>query len=444
MNAREETDVEPIPETRYAQGVDGGHVAYQVVGSGPVSMLGFTVVPGIEMMWEEPRFVRFLDGLSAFSTHTWFDPRGLSSSSSLRSGEAHTVEGITEDMVTVLDAIGDERTAVLGLTSFPALLFAATHPSRVAALVLVNPTARFRSGEGYAGFDNGQVEQGLAALEREWGTGVLGRMFGWGGDERLQRWFRRCERLLCPPDEALRLHRSLFDVDLREMLTTISVPTLVVAQQQHPRLNQIKYVAEHIPGARYLEIPADDRLLAAFDAIEAIEEFLTGRLPAAALDRVLATVVFTDIVDSTAQAAAVGDRVWRHRLDEHDALVRRLLLLFRGREIKTLGDGFLATFDGPARAIQCGCAIRDEAQHLGIHLRVGMHTGEIELRGADIGGVTVSVAARVAALAGSAEVLVSRTVVDLVAGSGIGFDDRGEHELKGVQGLWRLFAVANT
>jgi class 3 adenylate cyclase len=281
-------------------------------------------------------------------------------------------------------------------------------------------------------------------LGREWGSGAFGRLWGYGGDERLQRWYRRCERVMRPPDEAVRLHRSVFDVDLRETLATISVPTLVVAQQQHPRLSQAQYVVEHVIGAKYLEVPADDRLLAVFDAVEAIEEFLTGRLPAAAVDRVLATVMYTDIVDSTAQAAALGDRVWRHRLEEHDALVRRQLLRFRGREIKTLGDGFLATFDGPARAIWCGCAIRDEAEQLGIQLRVGLHTGEIELLGDDIGGVTVSIGARVAALAGPAEVLVSRTVTDLVAGSGIAFNNRGEHELKGVPGLWRLFAVAHT
>jgi class 3 adenylate cyclase len=440
----EGSEVEPIPETRYAQALDGGQVAYQVAGSGPVPILGFTVMPGIEMMWEEPRFVRFLDRLSSFGSHAWFDPRGFGSSSSLLGGEVHVVERITDDMVTVLDALGQERTALLGLTSLAALLFAATHPSRTTALVLVNPTARYRCDDGYPGFDHDEVERGLAMLEREWGSGAFGRLWGYGGDERLQRWYRRCERLMCPPDEAVRLHRSVFDVDLRETLATISVPTLVVAQQQHPRLSQAQYVVEHVAGAKYLEVPADDRLLAAFDAVEAIEEFLTGRLPAATLDRVLATVMYTDIVGSTAQAAALGDRVWRHRLDEHDTMVRRHLARSRGREIKTLGDGFLATFDGPARAIRCACAIRDEAGQLGIAVRAGLHTGEIELRDDDIGGTAVNIGARVAALAGPAEVLVSRTVTDLVAGSGIKFQDRGEHELKGVPGISRLFAVAET
>jgi class 3 adenylate cyclase len=245
------------------------------------------------------------------------------------------------------------------------------------------------------------------------------------------------------PREAAAVFRWVYDVDLRSVLPAISVPTLVVARhQRHPSsLSQSRYVAEHITGADYVELPAGDRLL---DALDPIEEFVTGRLPAASGDRVLATILFTDIVDSTAQAAAMGDRAWGHRLDEHDAMVRRQLTRFRGREIKTMGDAFLATFDGPARAIRCGCAIRDEARRLGIQTRAGLHTGEIELRGDDIAGVTVHIAARVAALAGPAEVVLSRTIADLVAGSGISFEDRGEYELKGVPGRWRLFAVTET
>jgi class 3 adenylate cyclase len=206
-------------------------------------------------------------------------------------------------------------------------------------------------------------------------------------------------------------------------------------------LSQSRYVAEHIAGAKYLEVSSSTDFDTTLDDVEA---FVTGRLPEVAVDRVLATVLFTDIVDSTAQAATVGDRAWRHRLDEHDAMVRRHLARFRGREIKTMGDGFLASFDGPARAIRCACAIRDDARQLGIAVRAGLHTGEIELLGDDIGGVAVNIGSRVAALAGPAEVLVSRTVTDLVAGSGIAFEDQGEHELKGIPGLWRLFAVAHT
>jgi class 3 adenylate cyclase len=242
------------------------------------------------------------------------------------------------------------------------------------------------------------------------------------------------------PREAGAVLRWVYDVDLRSVLPTISVPTLVVARHQRHQssLSQSRYVAEHITGAKYVELPAGDHLV---EALDPIEEFVTGRLAAVADDRALATILFTDIVDSTGQAVAMGDRRWRRRLDEHDAMVRRQLTRFRGREINTMGDAVVATFDGPARAISCARAIRDEAGQLGLETRAGVHAGEIELRGDDIAGITVHIAARVAALAGAAEVLLSRTVTDLVAGSGILFEDRGEHELKGVPGRWRLFAV---
>jgi class 3 adenylate cyclase len=433
--------VGPIPETRYAQAVDGGQVAYQVAGSGPTLMLGFFHFAVIDVMWEEPSVVRFLDRLSAFTRQAWFDPRGAGSSGSLPSGGQRQMESVTDDLVTVLDALGEERCILLGIPAHPALVFAATHPARTAALALFEPTARVRSDDGYAGPDNDQVERLLARLEREWGTGVSTRLWWWGGDERLQRWYAKCERLMYSPREAARVLRSVLDTDVRDVLATISAPTLVVAHQRSRSLSQSRYVAEHIAGARYVEVPGGDYLSVTDDFVDAVEEFVTGRLPEVAVDRVLATVLFTDIVDSTAQAAALGDRAWRRVLDEHDAMVRRHLARFRGREIKTLGDGFLATFDGPARAIRCGCAIRDEARQLGIEVRAGLHTGEIELRADDIGGVAVNIGSRVAALAGPAEVVVSRTVTDLVAGSGIGFEDRGEHELKGVPGIWRLFAV---
>jgi class 3 adenylate cyclase/pimeloyl-ACP methyl ester carboxylesterase len=436
--------VEPIPETQYAQTLDGGQVAYQVAGSGATLMLGFHPLVGIDVMWEEPTVVRFLDRLSAFTRHAWFDPRGQGSSSSLPAGQARIVETHADDLVAVLDALGEERCIVVGLPAPPALVFAATHPARTAAVVLFDPVARFRSDNDYAGFDDDQVEETLAIIEREWGTGVVSRRFGWARDERLQRWYGKCERLIWTPREAAGWLRSILDTDVRDVLPTISAPTLLVARQGRLSLSYGRYVAEHIAGAKYLEVPADDYLVAAFDALDAVEEFVTGRLPEVPVDRVLATILFTDIVDSTAQAAAMGDRAWRHRLDEHDAMVRRHLARFRGHEIKTLGDGFLATFDGPARAIRCGCAIRDEARRLGIAVRAGLHTGEIELRGDDIGGVAVSIGSRIAALAGPAEVVVSRTVTDLVAGSGIEFADRGGHKLKGVSGTWRLFAVAET
>jgi class 3 adenylate cyclase/pimeloyl-ACP methyl ester carboxylesterase len=433
--------VVPTPETRYAQALDGGLVAFQVAGSGPALMLGQNPLVGIDMMWEESSVVRFLDRLSSFTRHAWFDPRGQGSSSSLPSGRLRVIETTADDMVTVLDALPEERAVVLGLAAGPSLLFAAAHPARTVALVLFDLTARVRGDHGYAGLDKGEVEATLATIGREWGTGVLTRLYGLASDERLQRWYGRCERLKFTPPEAVRLLRSVLETDLRAVLPTISVPTLVVARQRSGTPSTSRYMADDINGAKYVEVPADTFPESGLDAVE---EFVTGRLPEVPADRVLATVLFTDIVDSTAHAAAMGDRSWRHRLDEHDATVRRQLVRFRGREIKTMGDGFLATFDGPARAIRCGCAIRDEARQLGIEVRAGLHIGEIELRGDDIAGTTVNIAARVAALAGPAEVVVSRTVTDLVAGSGIVFEDRGEHALKGVPGTWRLFAVAVT
>jgi class 3 adenylate cyclase len=382
--------------------------------------------------------------LSAFTRHAWFDPRGAGSSSMRPSGRTDQVESVTDDMVTVLDALGEERCILLRVPAQPALVFAATYPARTAGLALFNPTARLRGDDGYAGLDEEQLEQMVATFEREWGTGVFGRLFGLGGDERFHRWYGKCERLMYSPDEAARVFRSVFDTDVRAVLPTISVPTLVVAHQRSRLLSQSRHIAEHIAGARYIEVRGGDYLSAHVDFVDAVEEFVTGRLPMAAVDRVLATILFTDIVDSTAQAAATGDRAWRRVLDEHDAMVRRQLMRFQGREIKTMGDGVLATFDGPARAVRCGCAIRDEARQLGIVVRAGLHTGEIELRGDDVAGVSVNIAFRVAACARPAEVLVSRTIPDLVAGSGVGFEDRGEHELKGVPGLWRLYAVVQT
>jgi class 3 adenylate cyclase len=306
--------------------------------------------------------------------------------------------------------------------------------------VLFDLTARLRGDLGFAGLDNGDADAILATIEREWGTGVMSRLYGLASDERLQRWYGKCERLRFTPPEAVRLYRSILETDLRAVQPTISVPTLVIGRQRLGTQTS-RYMANHIAGAKYVEVPADTYPESGLDAVE---EFVTGRLPEVPIDRVLATVLFTDIVDSTAHATALGDRAWRYRLDDHDAMVRRHFGRFRGREIKTMGDGFLATFDGPARAIRCGCAIRDEARQLGIDVRAGLHTGEIELLGDDIGGTTVNIGARVAALAGPAEVVVSRTVTDLVAWSGIEFEDRGEHELKRIPGLWRLFAVART
>ena len=428
--------MESAPETRYAKTADGTYIAFSVAGSGPFTVLAFNPMEPVDVMWDG-QMAPFLDRLSSFCRHVWYDPRGVGSSGPLPVGWSRVHEIIADDMLAVLDTLGDERVVVLDFANPSySLLFAATHPARTQALVLFHPSARWRADTDYPGLTEVQAGRVVAMVEREWGTGVLSRMVGMAGDAKLQRWWGKCERLIHTPDEAASVIRSLTEGDLRHVLSTISVPTLVIGGRHPAWVNeQSLYVAEHIDGAAYVEARRP------YDAVDAIEEFVTGQLPNPTTSRVLASVLFSDIVSSTERAFDLGDRRWHQRLDAHNAMVRRQLDRFRGREIVTTGDGFLATFDGPARAIQCGCAIRDGARQLGIEVRVGLHTGEIELRGDNIGGVTVNIASRVAAFASSGEVLVSRTVTDLVAGSGIQFEGRGEHELKGVPGTWNLYAV---
>ncbi|MDQ6854317.1 MAG: adenylate/guanylate cyclase domain-containing protein [Actinomycetota bacterium] len=362
--------------------------------------------------------------------------------------EGRLVESMVDDMVAVLDERGCERVVVLDTTAgVPALQFAATHPERTNALVLINPTARVRRADDYPeGFSNEDVEEILAAVRDRWGTGeVLGGLApSMADDTRFARWFTRCERLSGSPQSAYWRHRASVEVDVRHLLGAIRVPTLVVVRAGWQGLEQARYVAENIKGARYVELPAEDTLFFAGDTgplLDTIEEFVTGRLPRHEVDRALATVLFSDVVGSTDQAAGMGDRRWSELLATHDGLTRAEFERFRGREIRTTGDGFLATFDGPGRAVRCAGAIRDAVRAIGIHVRVGLHTGEIELHGDDIGGIAVHIAQRVQALAQTDEVLVSRTVADIVGGSGIAFADRGTHTLKGIPNAWQLFAV---
>jgi class 3 adenylate cyclase/pimeloyl-ACP methyl ester carboxylesterase len=392
------------------------------------------------------RLVRFLNGLSSFSRHIWFDQRGTGSSDPVAPVEGRLIESVVDDMIGVLDELGCERVVVLGAASQPALQFAATHPERTSALVLINPAARSRAADDYPdGFTDEVVEAGLAMVRDRWGTGEMASLFApsVAGDARFARWLARCERVSMSPQVASWVFRAAFGVDVRHLLGAIRVPTLVVVNAGWFGHEQSRYVAEHIDGTRYVELPGGDELFFVGDTgplLDAIEEFVTGRLPRHDVDRVLATVLFTDVVSSTDQAAGMGDRRWSELLATHDSLTRAELERFRGREIQTTGDGFLATFDGPGRAVRCACAIRDAVRAIGINVRVGLHTGEIELHGDDIGGIAVHIAQRVQTRAQPDEVLVSRTVTDLVGGSGIEFKDRGDHELKGVPGSWRLFA----
>src|SRR5262245_43321581 len=400
-------------------------------------------------MWDEPRFVRFLNGLSSFSRHIWFDPRGAGSSDAIEAVEGRLIESVVDDMIAVLDECGCERVVVL-TAGTPALQFAATHPERTSALVLINPTARIRRADDYPeGLADGDVEAFLAGLRGRWGTGVMVRAWApsLADDARFASWSARCERLSMTPQSAQWRVRASVEFDVRHLLEAIRVPTLVAVRTGSRGAKQGRYVAGHIDGARYLELPGEDHLFFVGDAaplLDAVEEFVTGRLASHEVDRTLATVLFTDVVSSTARVAGMGDRRWSEVLATHDDLVRAELERFRGREINTTGDGFLATFDGPGRAVRCACAIRDAVRAIGIQVRVGLHTGEIELHGDDIGGIAVHIAQRVQALARPDEVLVSRTVADLVSGSGIAFADCGTHALKGVPDPWQLFAVQDS
>jgi class 3 adenylate cyclase len=433
-------------ETRYAQTVDGTHIAYQVVGEGPIDVL---VATGnhfpIDMMWEEPHLVRFLERMSTFSRHIWFDPRGTGASDRITPDEGRLAESMVDDMVAVLDAVGSERTAIMGLQAPQPLLFAATHPARTRALVLVDVPVVVRQCDDNPG--------GLTKEEIDGRVAAAGTMFplelmapSLVNDRRFATWYRRASRLvMTPADQSWRAAATLL-LDLRPTLSAIQAPTLVVAGTQRRMAGAQRIVAERVAGATLIEFDHADLLFFVGDTglwLDTVEEFLTGQLTTRDVDRVLATVLFTDVVGSTEQAARLGDRRWTELLATHDTIVRSELERFRGREVKSTGDGVLATFDGPGRAIRCAQSVRDALLPFGIEIRAGLHSGEIELRGTDVGGIAVHIGARVAAAAEAGEVLVSRTVCDLVSGSGIEFVDRGEHELKGVPGSWKLFSVVS-
>jgi class 3 adenylate cyclase len=362
-----------------------------------------------------------------------------------------TLEQWSDDVRTVMSAAGSKRAALVGHSQGGqmAMLFAATYPAETAALILVDSCARQCGDEdGPWGLSLDRVPLSLDEVEERWGTGVSLDVFApsLARDERFRRWYGRYERLSLSPRMVRAVVVSDFEKDLRGVLSAIRVPTLVLHRtgNRFMSVRHGRYLAEHITGAKLVELPGDDHLFHAGDGeamIGEIEEFLTGERPAPELDRVLATVLFTDIVGSTERAAALGDHAWRTLLDAHHEIARRELGRHRGREIELVGDGLLATFDGPARAIHCAAAIAEGVRGLGIEIRAGLHTGEIELAGSAVRGIAVHIGARVASEAGAGEVLVSSTVKDLVAGSGIGFEDRGSRVLKGVPGEWRLFSA---
>jgi len=438
------------PETRYARSGDL-HIAYQTFGDGPIDVLWVpTWIWEGEHVWEEPSIARLFRRLGSFARVITFDRRGSGLSDSVEG--APTLEEQMDDVVAVLDAVGAEQAALFAQLEAGAMasLFAATHPERTRALVLYEATPRMTKAPGYDWpLSKEEREQRVEPMGERWGSGEWVTSLSRGEpNERLRQWAGRLERLAASPGTAMAFFRMHSEIDVRPVLPTIQAPTLVLHRpgDEYIDIRHSRYLAEHIPGARMVELTGRDTLVFSGDQnalIAEVEEFLTGARHAPDPERILATVMFSDIVDSTRRAAELGDRRWRDLLESLEDVVGRELMRFRGRAVKSMGDGFLATFDGPARGIRCAAAVRDTAlSQFGVEVRSGLHTGEIEVMGDDVGGIAVHIGARVGAIAQGGEVLVSGTVKDLVVGSGIAFEDRGEQELKGVPGPWRLWAVA--
>ena len=434
------------PETRYAKSGEL-RIAYQVVGNGPFDLVfvpGF--VSNIDLFWELPEWARFFSRLAAFSRLIMFDKRGTGLSD--RDVGIATLEERMDDVRAVMDAARSETAALFGLSEGGpmSLLFAATYPQRARALVLYGSFARHPNV-----LSEDELTSEIEQIDSLWGTGEYSlRRYrpSARSDEAERRALARWERQSASPSAVIAIRRMNLDIDARHILPVIRVPTLVLHRvgDSAISIDAGRYLAANIPGAKYVELPGTDHVPVsqpenADRIIDEVQEFLTGSRSEIDVDRVLATVMFTDIVDSTKRAAELGDREWRGLLDRHDEAVRQQLTRFRGNEVKNLGDGFLATFDGPARAVRCAAAISEAVRPLGIAVRSGLHTGEIELTPDDVTGIAVHIAARIAAEAEAGETVVSSTVRDLVAGSGLRFQDRGVHALKGLPEEVRLYSV---
>jgi class 3 adenylate cyclase len=442
------------PETCYARSGDI-NIAYQVVGEGPRDLV---YVPGwvsnVELMWEETAMAHFLGRLASFSRLILFDKRGTGLSDRVSNEELPTLEQRMDDVRAVLEAVGSDRAALFGHSEGGnmCVLFAATYPERTTALITLGSFAKRRDpDDDYPWAPTAENRDETAAdVERNWGhlrpQDVEYYAPSRVGEEQFVRALERYLRRGASPGAAAALVRMNSYIDVRDVLPTIRVPTLVLHRTGDHDVNvaEGRYLASKIPGAKFVELAGDDHWISAGDVdalADEIEQFLTGTRPVPEPDRVLATVLFTDIVGSTERAAELGDRRWRDLLGAHDAAVRHELDRFRGREVDTAGDGFLASFDGPARAVRCAISAGEAVRELGVEIRAGVHTGECELDGPKIRGIAVHTGARIASLARPGEVLVSQTVKDLVSGSGLAFEDRGLRELKGVPGEWRVYAA---
>jgi class 3 adenylate cyclase len=437
------------PETRYAKSGDL-NIAYQTLGEGPPDLV---YVPGwishVELAWELPDLARGFERLASFSRLIIFDKRGTGMSDPVPPTQPPTLEQRMDDVRAVMDAVGSERAAIFGASEGGqmSMLFAATYPERTVALSIFSSTAKRLWSPDYPWAPTPERRQeALEYIEQHWTSGLdwsdLAPSLGPAAIDEIGRYFRRC----ASPGAALALYKMNSLVDIRHVLPAIQAPTLIMHRldDRDANVEEGRYIASRIPGARFVEFAGADHSWWTEDRdalLDEIEEHVTGVRPSPELDRVLATVLFTDIVGSTERAAEIGDRRWRELVSDHNAAVRRELERFRGREVDTAGDGFLATFDGPARAVRCALAIGNAVRPLGLELRAGVHTGECELEGDKVRGIAVHTGARVASVAGPGEVLASSTVKDLVSGSGIEFEDRGDHELKGVPGKWRIYAV---
>jgi class 3 adenylate cyclase len=441
-----------LSETRYAR-LGDAHIAYRTLGDGPIDLvfsLGY--LSHVEHLFADPRLRNFFDRLAAFSRLIIFDRRGVGLSDPFERMPTLTEEA--DDLRAVLDDLGSERAAIFGYTTGApyAVVFAATDPDRVSHLILCAGLARITWAEDYTWAMTPELR--TAVLDHQvfdqWGTGALAANFApsVADDPDFRAWFGALERMSSGPGAARKYSEMITDLDVRSILPLVHQPTLVMHPAASPQIDvrHSLYLAEHIPNATYLELPGADLIPVTPESSETVgaatEEFVTGHKPTTTHNRALRTVLFTDIVDSTQKAAELGDSNWHDVLDRHDALVRRELSRFEGREVKTTGDGFFAAFEGPEKAVRCALSIADAVESAGVEIRSGVHTGECEIRGDDLGGMAVHIGARVASKAKRHEVLVSQTVRDLVVGSELSFASKGEHELKGVPGTWQLYAAA--